>query len=169
MDKYKREINITKNEHEIDTEEIEDIMEDKINIIYVRVSTNGQKDDMIRQENESKNKYKNYVVIRDIGSGLNMNRKGLRKIIDLAINGKINEVVVAYKDRLTRVGYELIEDIIKTYSRGKIIVENKNEDMTPEEEMVKDVLQIMNVFTAKMNGLRKYKTEGKVDTTIEDL
>ena len=67
------------------------------------------------------------------------------------------EVVVAYKDRLARFGFELIEDIIKTYSNGKITIIEKDKEDEPEEELVKDLLQIMNIFTAKMNGLRKYK------------
>ena len=79
------------------------------------------------------------------------------KIIQLAIDGKLNKLIIANKDRLTRFGYELIDFIIKEYSNGEIIILNKEEDLEPEEEMVKDVLQIMNVFTAKMNGLRKYK------------
>ena len=69
--------------------------------------------------------YPNYKIIEDIGSGINFNRKGIRKIIDLAINNKINKVVVAYKDRLTRFGFELIEDIIKKYSNGTIEIINK--------------------------------------------
>ena len=69
--------------------------------------------------------YLNYKIIEDIWSGINFNRKGIRKIIDLAINNKINKVVVAYKDRLTRFGFELIEDIIKKYSNGTIEIINK--------------------------------------------
>ena len=61
------------------------------------------------------------------------------------------------KDRLTRFGFELIEDLVQSYSNGKIIVINKKDDMEPEEELIMDVMQIMNVFIAKMNGLRKYK------------
>jgi predicted site-specific integrase-resolvase len=86
-----------------------------------------------------------------------MNRRGIKKIIHLAIEGKIEEVVVAHKDRLCRFGYELIEDLITKYSGGKIIIENQEEDIQPEEELTKDVLQIMNIFVAKMNELRKYK------------
>ena len=102
-------------------------------------------------------KYKKYEIIEDIGSGINFNRKGLRKIIKLGIEGKINKLVVAYKDRLTRFGFDLIEDIIKEYSNGEIIIENEKEEKEPKEELVEDVLQILNVYTAKMNGLRKYK------------
>jgi len=102
-----------------------------------------------------KDQYPGYLLIEDIGSGLNFNRRGLRKIIKYAISEKIEELVVAYKDRLARFGFELIEDLIKEYSNGRIIILNK--DLEPEEELVKDMLQIMNIFTAKMNGLRKYK------------
>jgi putative resolvase len=62
-----------------------------------------------------------------------------------------------HKDRLARFGYDLIEHIIEKHSNGKIIIINEKKEKEPEEEMVEDVLQIMNVFVAKMNGMRKYK------------
>jgi len=133
-----------------------DNIEGKLKISYVRVSSLGQKDDLERQKIQIMEKYPNHIMIEDIGSGMNLNKKGIRKIIKLAIAGKIEEVVVAYKDRLARFGYELIESLIEEYSNGKIIIINKKDDMEPEEELVKDVLQIMNIFVAKMNGLRKY-------------
>lgn len=102
------------------------------------------------------NKYPTHKIIEDIGSGINFNRKGLRKIVKLAIEGKIKELVVAYRDRLTRFGFDLIKDLIITYSKGKIIVETEHEEREPKEELVDDVLQILNVYTAKLNGLRKY-------------
>lgn len=129
----------------------------QMNISYVRVSSNGQKDDLERQYNSIKEKYPNNIIIKDIGSGVNLNRRGLNKIIELAIAGKVKTLVVEYKDRLTRFGYEMIENIIKKYSKGEIIIINKKEKPEPEEELIMDVLQIMNVFIAKMNGLRKYK------------
>lgn len=104
-----------------------------------------------------KNKYPGYKIIEDIGSGINFNRKGFRKIVNLAIMGKVDTLVVAHKDRLTRFGFEFIEDLINEYSNGKIIVEsNKLDKKEPKEELVEDVLQILNVYTAKMNGMRKY-------------
>lgn len=138
---------------------------EKLNICYVRVSTNGQKDDLKRQKEQMKELYSDYVIIEDIGSGLNLNKKGIRKIIDLAIKGKINKLIIAHKDRLVRFGYELIEDLIKVYSGGEIIILNKKEETekNPENEMVNDVLQIMNVYVAKMNGLRRYKIKNKKD------
>jgi len=128
----------------------------KLNLCYVRVSTLGQKSDLERQKAYMKKRYPEYEIIEDIGSGINFNRKGLRKIINLAIEGKINKLVVAYKDRLTRFGFELIEDLIKDYSNGEIIIETESDKKEPREELVDDVLQILNVYTAKMNGLRKY-------------
>jgi predicted site-specific integrase-resolvase len=139
------------------TEELEKNNE-KLDICYVRVSTNGQKDDLERQKTLMKEKYKDYLIIEDIGSGLNLNKKGIRKIINLAIKGKINKLVIAHKDRLVRFGFELIEDLIKDYSQGEIIIlDKKEEEKKPEEELIMDVLQIMNVYVAKMNGLRRYK------------
>jgi predicted site-specific integrase-resolvase len=129
----------------------------KKNIIYGRVSSLGQKNDLERQINVLKNKFPTYELITDIGSGMNMNRKGLRKIIDFAINDKINELVIVHKDRLCRFGYDLVEDLIKKYSNGKIIIIESQEIKEPKEELVEDVLQIMNIFVARMNGMRKYK------------
>ena len=129
----------------------------KYNICYCRVSSLKQKEDLKRQIEFMKIQYPNYIIIKDIGSGLNYNRKGLLEIIDKAIKGEINELVIAYKDRLTRFGFELIENIIKKYSNGKIIIVNKNNNETPTEELTKDIIAIMNIYVAKVNGLRKYK------------
>jgi predicted site-specific integrase-resolvase len=128
----------------------------KYKIIYARVSSNAQKNDLERQKEMLSKKYPTYDLITDIGSGVNLNRRGLRKIIDYAIQGKIDEIVVAHKDRLCRFGYELIEDIIKRYSNGKITIMMESEEKEPKEELVEDVLQIMNIFVAKINGMRKY-------------
>ena len=126
-------------------------------ICYCRVSSSKQKEDLQLQIEYMKKKYPSYEIISDIGSGLNMNREGLKKIIDSGIKGEIEILVVAYKDRLVRFGYELIERIIKEYSNGEIKIENNEEEKTPMEELTTDIVSIMNVYVAKMNGLRKYK------------
>ena len=86
-------------------------------INYIRASSIGQKDDLLRQETYIKKKYQNNILIKDIGSGINMNRRGLRKIIYLA--------VIVHKDRLTRFGFDLIKYFIKKYSKGDIIILDK--------------------------------------------
>ena len=133
----------------------------KLKICYVRVSSSSQKDDMERQKKMMIAKYPKHIIIEDIGSGLNLNKRGIKKIIKLAIAGKIKELVVAYRDRLTRFGYELIEELIEEYSGGKIIVINEKNKIEPEEEIVKDIMSILNVYVAKINGLRKYNKKYK--------
>ena len=99
--------------------------ENKRRICYCRVSSNKQKEDLKRQVEYMKNNYPTYEVISDIGSGLNFKRKGLNKIIDYAIKGEVEVVIVAYKDRLARFGYDMIERLVVKYSNGTIRVENK--------------------------------------------
>jgi predicted site-specific integrase-resolvase len=157
--KYLANIEKNKPKEEVKKTEInirENLYNTKKKIIYAKVSSVGQIDDLERQVKLLKDTYPNHELIKDIGSGLNMNRKGLRRIIDYAIISEIEEIVVVYKDRLTRYGYELIEYLIKKYSNGKIIILN-NIKKEAKEELVEDVLQIMNIFVAKINGMRKYK------------
>ena len=153
LDKYLREKSIMKKE--------------KRKVCYCRVSSAKQKEDLERQINYMKQKYPEYEIIKDIGSGLNFGRKGLLEILEGEINGEIEEIIIAYKDRLARIGYEIIEWIIKKYSKGKIIIINKKEEETPKEEMTKDVLSILNVYVAKVNGLRKYKEKIRNDINKE--
>jgi predicted site-specific integrase-resolvase len=81
----------------------------------------------------------------------------LSRNIKIYCNGKINELVVAFKDCLTRYAYDLIEEIINKYSNGKILVLNIKKNIEPEEELVHDIMALMNVYVAKLNGLRRYK------------
>ena len=133
----------------------------KVNYIYARVSSLGQKEDLERQKALLQKEYPDYTLITDIGSGMNLNRPGLRKIIDKSIEGKVNEVVIVHKDRLCRFGYDLIEDLINKYSNGKIVIIGTTKEKEPKEELVDDVLQIMNIFVAKINGMRKYDENKK--------
>jgi predicted site-specific integrase-resolvase len=128
----------------------------KRRIVYARVSTRGQKDDLERQCQYLQSRYPNHELITDIGSGLNYKRKGLKTILDYAIKGSVQELVVAHKDRLCRFGFELIEWIVSTFSKGTIVVLD-NHKSSPQEEMCSDILSIITVFGARINGLKKYK------------
>jgi putative resolvase len=101
-------------------------------------------------------KYPNHIIISDIGSGINFKRPGLRKIINYAILGRLEELVVAHKDRLCRIGYDLIEYILLTYSHTKIITDIQSIE-SDSERITKDLLEIITVYGAKLNGKRKYK------------
>ena len=151
LDKYIKDNNILINQKE--------------KICYCRVSSQKQKEDLERQINLMKELYPNHRIISDIASGLNFKRKGLEELINLAIKNQIDEVIIAYKDRLARFGFELIENIIKTHSNGKIKILNKSEEKTPSEELTEDIIAIMNVYVAKVNGLRKY--EKKLTDTVQ--
>lgn len=128
------------------------------NFCYCRVSTRNQIDDLQRQCEFLSSKFPNYTIVRDIGSGLNFRRRGLQTILECAIKGEVSELVVAHKDRLCRFGFELIEWVINKYSNGKIVV-LQQASCSPQQELVNDVLSILNVFSARINGLRKYKSE----------
>ena len=110
-------------------------------------------------KSKTKDKYPSHIIISDIASGLNFKRKGLLEIINMAIKNEVEEVVISYKDRLARFGYDLIETILKEHSNAKIKILNKKEEKTKEEELTEDIISIMNVYVAKINGLRKYKSQ----------
>lgn len=131
-------------------------VEEKFKVCYCRVSTWSQRDDLDRQVDYMKGKYPDFEIITDIGSGINFDRPGLQKIIDYAITGKLEKLAVAYKDRLCRIGYNLLEYIFIKYSDTEIIVET-NVPETVNEEIANDLMQIITVYTAKINGMRSYK------------
>ena len=138
---------------------------DRVKLCYCRVSSRGQKDDLERQVVYMQEKYPTYKIIKDVGSGLNFKREGLKTILDLACSGKLEEVVVAYKDRLCRFGYDLVEYVLKQQSNARIVVLN-DISLSPEEELTKDLLQILTVFGARLHGLRKYKSNIKKDKDL---
>ena len=133
----------------------------RLNISYCRVSSNKQKEDLQRQIKYIKNIYPKNLIISEIGSGMNNKRAGLIKILDYAIKGELNELVITYKDRLCRFGYELIEHIIKKYSNGKIIILNRDKHQSIENALSEDIIAIMNVYVAKVNGIRSHKLESR--------
>lgn len=136
---------------------------DRKKIIYCRVSSTHQTTDLTHQIEVLKELYPEHSLITDVGSGLNFKRKGFLSIIKMIFNEELEELVVTYKDRLCRFGFDLIKTMIEEFSDGRIIVVNHLEEKTPMGELTEDILSIMNIFVAKINGLRKYKTKIKRD------
>lgn len=128
----------------------------KIKVCYCRVSSYEQKEDLERQINYLTEKFPNHLIIKDIGSGINFKRKGLLKIIDLAVENKLDELVITYKDKLCRIGYELLEHILVKYSNTNIIIENKEEKQT-SQQVTEDLIEIITVYSSKLYGSRSYK------------
>ena len=129
-------------------------------IIYARVSNRSQKDDLENQIEFLKTfaNARGIIVseiITDIGSGMNFNRKNWNKLIDSIQERKVKTVIVAHKDRFTRFGFDWFERFINKCG-GEIIVVN-NEKLSPQEELVQDLISIIHVFSCRIYGLRKYK------------
>lgn len=103
-------------------------------------------------------------VLEDIGSGLNYNREKWNRLIDRCMIGEIACVVIAHKDRFIRFGYEWFERFLQ-YNGTEIIVVN-NEKMSPEQELINDLISIIHVFSCRIYGLRKYKNKIKGDEEI---
>jgi predicted site-specific integrase-resolvase len=105
-------------------------------------------------------RYPTYEFISDIGSGLNYKRKGLKTILEYSSRGELQEIVVAHKDRLCRFGFELLQLVFQLASNAKIVVLEQI-NSSPEEELVKDLLNITSMFTARIDERRKCKKESE--------
>jgi len=131
----------------------------RINVGYVRVSANHQKDDLKRQYELMElfliKQGKEFKIIEDIGSVINYNKKGLKELLKLIATNQIDTIFILHKDRLVRFGYELIEEFAKLHNT-KITIINKNEEKTDEEELVEDILNIIHVFSCRLNGRRSH-------------
>lgn len=129
---------------------------------YCRVSSSHQKEDLERQKTVvqayCERQGAPFRIISDVGSGLNYQKKGLQKLIHLICTNQCSEIVVNYKDRLVRFGFELIKEMCKEHD-VKITVINQTEDEEPNEELVDDVLSVITVFSAKLYGKRSHKNE----------
>jgi putative resolvase len=99
-----------------------------------------------------------FELISDLGSGINYNKKGLKKLINLILDDNIGRIVLTHKDRLLRFGAELIFSICEA-KEIEIVIINKGEDATFEEDLAKDVLEIITVFNTRLYGARSLKNK----------
>lgn len=137
---------------------------------YCRVSSNKQKDDLTRQIENVKTymiaKGYQFEVITDIGSGINYNKKGLNQLIDMITNSEVEKIVILYKDRLVRFGYELIENLCNKYGTTIEIIDNT--EKTEEQELVEDLIQIVTVFSCRLQGKRANKAKKMIKEFLEN-
>lgn len=141
---------------------------DRLVIGYCRVSSNKQKDDLERQIENMKMyltaQGKPYEIITDIGSGINYNNKGLKELIQRITQNKVEKIVVLYKDRLLRLGFELVEYIASLHDCNIEIIDNT--EKTEQQELVEDLVQIITVFSCKLQGKRSNKARKLVKELI---
>ena len=138
-------------------------------VIYARVSTRNQKDDLKNQVEFLKQfcNSKGMIVsqcIEEFGSGLNYNRKKWNKLLEEVMENKIKIIAISNKDRFIRFGYDWFEKFCERF-HTKIIIVN-NEALSPNEEFVQDIISILHVFSCRLYGLRKYKNQIKKDEDI---
>lgn len=137
-------------------------IKDKTKIIYCRVSTKKQSDDLERQIEFMRSKFPYHILITDIGSGINWKRKGLKTILEQSMLGNVSEVVVAHRDRLSRFAFELIE-FICIQNGTKIVVLDREEAHSSEQDLAEDIMSIITVFAAREHGQRKYRIHSEND------
>ena len=137
---------------------------------YCRVSSHKQKDDLERQIGNVKTymlaRGYQFEIIQDIGSGINYNKKGLNQLIDLITNSEVDKIVVLYKDRLLRFGFEIIENLCEKYGTTIEIIDNT--EKTEEQELVEDLIQIVTVFSCRLQGKRANKAKKMIKELLED-
>lgn len=138
----------------------ENLNSDRKNVLYCRVSSPRQKDDLQSQIKamESFCLVSGIILsetITEIGGGMNLSRPKFRMLIKELLDGKIDTIIVAHKDRLMRFGFELFEYLCDLHG-VKIVIANQ-ESLSPQEEMIQDLLAIVHTFSCRLYGLRKYK------------
>mgnify|MGYP003294450359 CR=1 FL=1 len=138
-------------------------------VIYARVSTKNQKDDLQNQVSFLRQfcNGKGFIVdkcIEDYGSGLNYNRKQWNHLLDEVMEQKIKTIVVTHKDRFVRFGYDWFEKFCMKFHTTIVVV--NNEELSPQEELVQDIVSILHVFSCRLYGLRKYKKQIKEDEEL---
>jgi len=137
---------------------------------YCRVPSKKQKDDLERQVEAVRTymiaKGYSFEIIEDIGSGINYTKKGLSRLIDMICSYEVEKVVVLYKDRLVRFGFELIEQICKRYDVEIEIIDQT--EKTEEQELVEDLVQIITVFSCKLQGKRANRAKKMIKELLQD-
>ncbi|CUB07013.1 IS607 family transposase [Tepidiphilus thermophilus] len=136
-------------------------------VAYARVSSHDQKDDLERQKQVLElycaRQGWTFEVIADLGSGMNYHKKGLKKLLEAIIEGQVGRLVIAHKDRLLRFGAELVFAICEA-KNVEVVILNQGEDTTFEEDLAKDVLEIITVFSARLYGSRSRKNQKLLDS-----
>lgn len=146
-----------------------EILKPKVIVGYCRVSTKKQKDDLERQIEYVKTymlaKGYQFEMITDIGSGINYQKTGLTTLLQRIMRKEISKVVILYKDRLVRFGFELIETVCQEFGTEIEIIDQT--EKTQEQELVEDMIQIITVFSCRLQGKRANRAK-KILKEVKD-
>lgn len=147
--------------------------DDRVTIAYARVSSQDQKEDLKRQAQVlelycAEHGYK-YELITDLGSGMNYYKKGLTTLISRILDNGVKRLVLTHKDRLLRFGAELIFSICEAKGVEVVIINRGEEEASFEEDLAKDVLEIITVFSARLYGSRSGKNRKIIEKLQESV
>ena len=151
----------------ISGKEVPTVVDERKTIAYARVSSCDLKEDLLRQSQvlelyRAEHGYK-YELITDLGSGMNYYKKGLTNLINQILNNDVKRLVITHKDRLLRFGAELIFSICEAKEVEVVIINKGQEKAGFEEDLAKDVLEIITVFSARLYGSRSKKNKKLID------
>jgi putative resolvase len=142
----------------------------QLTVGYARVSSHDQKDDLTRQvivlESYCAKHGWGFEIIQDLGSGMNYKKKGLIRLIKLITSYQVERLVLTHKDRLLRFGSDLIFTSCEQF-RTEVIIINRSDDSTFEEDLASDVLEIITVFSARLYGSRSHKNKKIIEELKE--
>ena len=133
-------------------------------VCYCRVSSRNQKDDLASQVRYLKERFPEHEIVEDIGSGLNFKRKGFVSLLGSVLSGDVEEVVLRHRDRLCRFGFELVQAIANKHSCRLLVLDNSAQ--SPAQELTRDLLSIIHMFSRRLYGLRKYSSKIKKDPNL---
>lgn len=133
---------------------------EKGTVAYCRVSSHAQKPDLRNQRAAletycNAKGYTDVSYIEEVGGGMNFRRKGLRALLQGAHDGTVGKIIVAHKDRLARFGFEHL--VWECEQFGCVVEVLNNETLSPEQEMVQDLMTVVHCFSSRLYGLRNYK------------
>ena len=140
-------------------------------VINARVPTKNQRDDLqdqtafLRQFCNARGMIVDQCI-EDYGSGLNYNRRKWNGLLDEVMEQKVKTIVITHKDRFIRFGYDWFERFRMKFHTTILVV--NNEELSPQEELVQDIISILDVFSCRLYGLRKYKKQIEKDEEIAE-
>jgi len=134
---------------------------------YARVSSHTQRDDLERQieaiSQYAKERGWNIEILKDIGSGLNEDRKSFQRLLKMVVDREVSKVIITYPDRLTRFGFKTLQQFFQNYGTEIIVI--NQEEKEPREELVEDLITIVSNFAGKLYGMRSRKYKEVVENT----
>ena len=140
------------------------IHEERKIVGYARVSSHAQRDDLERQieliKSYAEERGWRVGILKDVGSGLKENRKNFQKLLRMVMNREVSKVIVACPDRLTRFGFKTLEEFFRSYGTEIVLI---NQEETPQEELVEDLITIISHFAGKLYGMRSHKYKKVVE------